>query len=315
MQIISPTKLMTATSPGSRWQLQAGCLTTPLLGQTLTFTLSASPFLIIHAPNRAHPHSPAQSWAVRINHGPWQRFPAGAPVTFALPAVAHITLMTAGNCDLDQVWTGHQGFALQALTCADHAQWSPQPPTPVATIIGDSITAGCWVAGKHASADYRPESNYVGIASDLLPQPLNRIAYSAAGFVRPGAGGVPPALAWLTQTDATHLAPAIQTPWLIVALGVNDRRYPRRQVQRAMATYFRQLATVTTSQIALMIPFAQTWAPELRAFGQQFHWPVIETAAWSASTIDGLHPDQAGSLTLGHHFAHALQRLAQVSAD
>lgn len=187
MQIIPPTKLMTATSPGSRWQLQAGCLTTPLLGQTLTFTLSASPFLIIHAPNRAHPHSPAQSWAVRINHGPWQRFVAGAP--------------------------------------------------------------------------------------------------------------------------------AIQTPWLIVALGVNDRRYPRRQVQQAMATYFRQLATVTTSQIALMIPFTQTWAPEFRAFGQQFHWPVIETAAWSASTIDGLHPDQAGSLTLGHHFAHALQRLVQVAPN
>ena len=169
--------------------------------------------------------------------------------------------------------------------------------------------------GKHASADYRAESNYVGVASELIAPTAQPDCLFGRWVCPSGAGRVPPALAWLTQTDATHLAPAIQTPWLIVALGVNDRRYPRRQVQQAMATYFRQLATVTTSQIALMIPFAQTWAPELRAFGQQFHWPVIETAAWTASTIDGLHPDQAGSLTLGHHFAHALQRLAQVSAD
>ena len=126
--------------------------------------------------------------------------------------------MTAGNCDLDQVWAGHQGFALQALACADHAQWSPQPPAPVATIIGDSITAGCWVAGKHASADYRAESNYVGVGQRLIaPTAQPDCLFGPLGLSVPGPGASHQLLAWLTQTDATHLAPAIQTPWLIVA--------------------------------------------------------------------------------------------------
>lgn len=324
MPTITPAELLAATNPGSRWRIQRinsqDSLYTPLLGSTLTGRVRVDPARLATPDEAAtatltvttianqHPLSPPQSWALRVNHGPWHRFAAGQPIQLAVPDGALVTLMTAGNCDLDQVWDGGQGFALASLA-VDGGSWEPAPVTPRVTVIGDSITAGCWVAGRTASADYRPEANYLALAADQLGWPIDRVAYSAAGFCRPGTGGVPAAIDWLTRIDANHPAPALASPWVVVALGVNDRRFPENQVTQAIQDYCAALAEYFPGNVALMVPFAQSFAPQLRTVAATHGWPVIETAGWDYTTGDGLHPDAAGSQALAQHFAAALQAL------
>ena len=52
----------------------------------------------------------------------------------------------------------------------------------------------------------RQEQNFVGLAQDKIDVDLARVAYSAAGVLRPATGGVPVAIDWLDHFNA-------QTPW------------------------------------------------------------------------------------------------------
>ena len=310
MQHLRPAALLAATMPNGRWQVAAGALCTPLLGNSLTIAVRDCPQLVVTTRNQAAPLSPPHCFAYRIDRGEWHRFVAGTPQPIPVPGGrGQVTIITAGNCDLDPVWTGEGAFALTGIDLPTGATWQARSPRPVATVIGDSITAGCWVAGKQASYDYRPEGNYLALASDQLGWPLARIAYSAAGFLRPGTGGVPAAGEWLTQLTAGQPAPPPQSPWLIVALGVNDRRFAPAELAPAVASYFARLADYFPGKIAVLLPFAQSHAALLRRAAARQGWPVIENADWAYTTTDGLHPDQAGSAQLGRHFAAALREL------
>ena len=315
MKTLSPKQLITATYPGSRWQVRTfehqPSLYTPLLGNFFTIKLHQSPSITIKSQNRANQYSPNAKFVIKINNGNWSSFYAGHPFTISLPETAIVTIMTGGNCDLDQVWKNHQGFALTGIEIADKAQWQPIVTVPQVTVIGDSITAGCWVGGKHASIDYHPESNYIGIASRELQMPIGRIAYSAAGFLRSGTGQVPPAIHWLTHIDTQATCPLPTSQWIIVNLGVNDRQFSSHEFLLAAQTYFSQLKKHFNGQIAILIPFAQAFASELHQLGSDLNYPVIETAGLLTSTTDGLHPDQDGSISLGKHFANALQNLLE----
>ncbi len=66
--------------------------------------------------------------------------------------------MTGGNCDLDDVWNLQQDFSLDSLEIDSKGQMIPFQRSANVLILGDSITAGCWVNGKHASVIYRPET-------------------------------------------------------------------------------------------------------------------------------------------------------------
>lgn len=313
MKTLSPEQLITATYPGSRWQVKTfehqPSLYTPLLGNSFTINIKKSPSITINSQNRANQYSPAAKFIIKVNDGKWASFYAGQPYTISLPETASVTIMTGGNCDLDQVWKNHQGFTLTGIEIADEGQWQPLVTVPRVTVIGDSITAGCWVGGKHASVDYHPESNYIGIASEQLQMPIGRIAYSAAGFLRPGTGQVPPAIHWLTHIDTQTTCSLPTSEWIIVALGVNDRQFSSHEFLIAARAYFTQLKNYFSGHIAILIPFAQAFVPELRQLGHDFNFPVIETDGWLTSTTDGLHPDQVGSIALGKHFANAVQSL------
>ena len=61
-------------------------------------------------------------------------------------------------------------------------------PAPVATIIGDSITAGCWVAGKHASADYRAEATMSEWPATYCTNRSTELLIRPLGLSVPGPG-------------------------------------------------------------------------------------------------------------------------------
>lgn len=316
--LISASHLTTDCHLYGRWTIKQindiEVLYTPLLGAMLISQISGCERLIINVEPNQGPMSPSQYFAWRIDHGPWQRVAAvNRQLVVKLDGQAHtLWLMTAGNCDADNVWTGDEGFAINSIQLqGPRPIIQPSPLTSPVTVIGDSITAGCWVAGSQASMDYRPESNFVGLAQDILKMPISRIAYSAAGVLRPATGMVPPAPKWLNQLDAFTPAPQINSPLTVVALGVNDRRYGANAFASAYYAYVQQVQKQIHGQIALMVPFAQSFANIIEQTGSRLGMPVIKTAGWCQQFTDHLHPNQESSQTAAKHFAASLRHLLQ----
>ena len=250
-------------------------------------------------------------FAFRIDGGKWQRAQASLEkFDIPLDSILHtIEIMAAGNSDIDEVWQGNEGFAIKNIYL-DNGAIMAAPQRPVVNFIGDSITAGCWVVGNHPAADYRPETNYAGICADLLNVDSVRIAYSAGGVLRPATGGVPTADVFLGKIDDQTLWTPNHPDLTVINLGVNDRRFPLAQFTAAFDLFIQQVKlTFPHTPLAIMIPFSQTFASEIRKIATKHNCSIIETKTWSHSFTDGLHPDQAGAIAEGKMLAQALQPL------
>lgn len=316
MKKYQPTDLIKFTSRTGRWTVKKinnmPTLYTTNLGSYLRFKISnAKKCQITVLPNQ-NSLSPSQVFAFRIDSGKWQRAQASLEkIDIPLDSTLHtIEIMAAGNTDIDEVWQGNEGFAIKNIYL-DNGEIMAAPQRPVVNFIGDSITAGCWVVGNHPAADYRPETNYAGICADLLNVDSVRIAYSAGGVLRPATGGVPTADVFLGKIDA-------QTSWTpnhpdlnVINLGVNDRRFPLAQFIAAFDLFIQQVKlTFPHTPLAIMIPFSQTFASEIRKIATKHACSIIETKTWHHSFTDGLHPDQAGAIAEGKMLAQALQPLS-----
>lgn len=311
---LSPREILRLTHPSGRWFVHDQTLMSPLLGASLNFSINHCHTLTIETVNNAHSLSPSQYFTCRVDDGPWQRWPAsdGKFNITMFPHCHQISIMTGGNCDLDDVWTQNQCFTITGITIDDQIIIQPVTKDRQILVLGDPITAGCWVNGKHASVDYRPESNYVAVAQDLLPNiEIQRVAYSAAGVLRPGTDGVPNAIGWLNQLNDRLTAPVQNFDWVVIALGVNDRRFSSHEFQKAYLAYVHAVQGRYQCAIALMVPFLQSFADEITQIGQTMQLPVIVTENWCPETIDGLHPNLHGSRIAGQHFAQAIQQLVQ----
>ena len=315
MKNYQPTDLIKFASRTGRWTVKKinnmPTLYTTNLGSYLRFKVSnAKKCQITVLPNQDS-LSPSQVFAFRIDGGKWQRAQASLEkIDIPLDSILHtIEIMAAGNSDIDEVWQGNEGFAIKNIYL-DNGAIMAAPQRPVVNFIGDSITAGCWVVGNHPAADYRPETNYAGICADLLNVDSVRIAYSAGGVLRPATGGVPTADVFLGKIDA-------QTSWTpnhpdlnVINLGVNDRRFPLAQFTAAFDLFIQQVKlTFPHTPLAIMIPFSQTFASEIRKIATKHACSIIETKTWHHSFTDGLHPDQAGAIAEGKMLAQALQPL------
>ncbi len=316
MKKYQPTDLIKFASRTGRWTVKKinnmPTLYTTNLGSYLRFKVSnAKKCQITVLPNQNF-LSPSQVFAFRIDSGKWQRAQASLEkIDIPLDSTLHtIEIMTAGNTDIDEVWQGNEGFAIKNIYL-DNGEIMAAPQRPVVNFIGDSITAGCWVVGNHPATDYRPETNYAGICADLLNVDSVRIAYSAGGVLRPATGGVPTADVFLGKIDD-------QTSWTpnhpdlnVINLGVNDRRFPLAQFTAAFDLFIQQVKlTFPHTPLAIMIPFSQTFASEIRKIATKHACSIIETKIWHHSFTDGLHPDQAGAIAEGKMLAQALQPLS-----
>lgn len=255
----------------------------------------------------------APSWlAIQIDGLPYQRVPIkSTPLRLTLDGHRHVLrLVMSGNTDEDPVWTGAGGFAVQNV--ATDGRLTPvQPGRHSLTFIGDSLTAGCWVAGRMPAEDYRGEANYAAIASDQLDARDVRIGYSAAGLSKPGTGGVPPLVDVLTAID-------VETPWqpvptdvVVINVGTNDGRQSAAEFTTTFRQFINQVQTLyPNSRLAVMIPFNQRFDRVIRAVVAEFmQVELVETADWPLSRTDHVHLDLAGSQVAGQQLAAALRRL------
>ena len=315
MKNYQPTDLIKFASRTGRWTVKKinnmPTLYTTNLGSYLRFKVSnAKKCQITVLPNQ-NSLSPSQVFAFRIDGGKWQRAQASLEkFDIPLDSILHtIEIMAAGNSDIDEVWKGNEGFAIKNIYL-DNGAIMAAPQRPVVNFIGDSITAGCWVVGNHPAADYRPETNYAGICADLLNVDSVRIAYSAGGVLRPATGGVPTADVFLGKIDDQTLWTPNHPDLTVINLGVNDRRFPLAQFTAAFDLFIQQVKlTFPHTPLAIIIPFSQTFASEIRKIATKHNCSIIETKTWSHSFTDGLHPDQAGAIAEGKMLAQALQPL------
>lgn len=315
MKNYQPTDLIKFASRTGRWTVKKinnmPTLYTTNLGSYLRFKVSnAKKCQITVLPNQDSV-SPSQVFAFRIDGGKWQRAQASLEkIDIPLDSILHtIEIMAAGNSDIDEVWQGNEGFAIKNIYL-DNGAIMAAPQRPVVNFIGDSITAGCWVVGNHPAADYRPETNYAGICADLLNVDSVRIAYSAGGVLRPATGGVPTADVFLGKIDDQTLWTPNHPDLTVINLGVNDRRFPLAQFTAAFDLFIQQVKlTFPHTPLAIIIPFSQTFASEIRKIATKHNCSIIETKTWSHSFTDGLHPDQAGAIAEGKMLAQALQPL------
>ena len=313
MQTYFPQQLLPLASRTGRWIIKKSpnspVLYSTNLGSELRCQVTNSKLFVVNVENRHAQRGPSQQYAVRIDGQAWQRFSANiSRAVFTISPIPHtIEIMTAGNSDLDAVWNGDQGFAIRSVAVDAEGKITPAAVRSVVDFIGDSITAGCWVNGKHAAVDYRPESNYAAIAADLLDVDSVRIAYSAGGVLRPATGGVPVAKDFLPRIDqATQWQPN-QPQLVVVNLGVNDRRFGREDFATAYENFIKQVRlTFPDTPLVLLVPFSQSFQPLITAIGHRYDLPVINTTGWCPSFTDGLHPDQAGSRRAGKELATAL---------
>lgn len=309
-----PQQLITLAQRTGRWivteeQSDQPLLYTTNLGSYLRCRIQNSRHFTLMVANQHHPLGPSHVFAIRVDNQPWQRFSArSGKIPLAVTPDTHdIEVMAAGNSDLDDVWTGDQGFAIRSISIDDSGTLAAAPLRPVINFIGDSITAGCWVAGRTAAFDYRPESNYSAICADLLNVDSLRIAYSAGGVLRPATGGVPVASSFLPQINQSVTWIPNQPQLVVINLGVNDRRYPLARFVAAYDHFIQQvITTFDSSKVILMVPFSQHFKEQINAIGQHYQLPVIDTANWCPSYTDGLHPDQAGSRAAGRQLAQVL---------
>ena len=315
MKKYQPTDLIKFASRTGRWTVKKinnmPTLYTTNLGSYLRFKVSNAKKCQISVLPNQNSLSPSQVFAFRIDSGKWQRAQASLEkIDIPLDSTLHtIEIMAAGNTDIDEVWQGNDGFAIKNIYL-DNGEIMAAPQRPVVNFIGDSITAGCWVVGNHPAADYRPETNYAGICADLLNVDSVRIAYSAGGVLRPATGGVPTADVFLGKIDAQTLWTPNHPDLNVINLGVNDRRFPLAQFIAAFDLFIQQVKlTFPHTPLAIMIPFSQTFASEIRKIATKHDCSIIETKTWSHSFTDGLHPDQAGAIAEGKMLAQALQPL------
>ncbi|KRM36201.1 MULTISPECIES: SGNH/GDSL hydrolase family protein [Limosilactobacillus] len=313
MRTYLPAQLLPLAQRTGRWTIKKDrddpVLYTTNLGSYLRCRVTGTSQLVFTISNRHSPLGPGQVYAVRVDDQPWRRF-AAQPGKIGLsltPGVHTVEIMAAGNTDLDAVWSGKQGFGIRSLAMDDGGTLAAMPGRPVIDFIGDSITAGCWVAGRHAALDYRPESNYAAICADMLGADSVRIAYSAGGVLRPATGGVPVASTFLRRIDQETVWTPNHPQLVVVNLGVNDRRYPLPQFVKAYDRFIHQVTTTFPgATVDLLVPFSQHFRDQITTIGHHYRLRVIDTTGWCPSSTDGLHPDQAGTTIAGHHLAQAI---------
>lgn len=221
-----------------------------------------------------------------------------------------IRITFAGNSDADEVWLHQQGLAISSISVPTSGNLiAVKPAGRTIAFVGDSITAGCWVLKRIPSSGYAAEQNYAAQTARLLNAQDIRIAYSAAGLLRYGTGGVPVAPRFVKYIDFETPAPAYHPDQVIVNIGTNDRRFEALLVQEQFLNFFQELhALFPDAHLNVFVPFNQSFAKELKQLADRFPQLIylIETSAWPITYTDGVHPDLNGSKIIAQNLSQVL---------
>ncbi|WPC16826.1 SGNH/GDSL hydrolase family protein [Pediococcus inopinatus] len=221
-----------------------------------------------------------------------------------------IRIVFAGNSDSDEIWQQSQGLAITHLSVPNPGVAIPvKPAGKTIAFIGDSITAGCWVLKRTPSSGYAAEQNYAAQTARNLDAQDLRIAYSAAGLLRYGTGGVPAAPRFIKYIDFETPAPQYHPDVVVINIGTNDRRFDGSLMKIQFLNFFHELQNLfPEATLSVLIPYNQSFAKEIRELVQENPslFFLIETAQWPLTFTDQAHPDLQGSAVAAKQLTNAL---------
>ncbi|MRM77562.1 DUF2479 domain-containing protein [Lactococcus lactis subsp. cremoris] len=234
-----------------------------------------------------------------------------APFIVTLPDTKehYIRIVIAGNTDDDQVWTSDQGIAFTGFTLNGGTSEPVKPKARIGLFYGDSITSGCWVMTRDTpSQGYAAEANYVEKCCELLRAINVRVAFSASGVTRGGAGGVPSMLTFIDNMDANTLEKSDVPDFIVVNMGTNDSAATSMVFQNAYQACINRIQTKYPGvTIFCMLPFNGVKNTEIQAVvNGSANTVFIDTTGWGVTYVDGIHPDTNGSITGGTKLAQFL---------
>ncbi|AMV60537.1 Hypothetical protein ADU71_0950 [Pediococcus damnosus] len=221
-----------------------------------------------------------------------------------------IRIVFAGNSDSDELWQYQQGLAITQLAVTNPGIMIPvKPAGKTIAFIGDSITAGCWVLKRTPSVGYAAEQNYAAQTVQILNAQDLRIAYSAAGLLRYGTGGVPAAPRFVKYINFETPAPSYHPDLVVLNIGTNDQRFDGNLMKIQFLNFFHELQDLfPKATLNVLIPFNQAFSKELRELSQENSelFFLIETAQWPLTYTDQAHPDLKGSTLAAQYLSRVL---------
>lgn len=286
------------------------CMYTPNLGSTIFSKVKNTTKVSFGFLNNGNPSGNPQEIAYSVDGGVYTRDSVDhSPfVITGLDGNEHyIRIVMAGNKDTDAVWSGDQGFAFTGISVDEGGLSEPvKPKARVFEFFGDSITAGCWVLTRDTpSQGYAAEANYVAKCCEMLRSIDVRVAFSASGVTKGGTGGVPALQTFLDQTDALTPEKADLPDAVFINIGTNDSAATSSDFQNAYQNAVNRLQIKRPGvPIFCMLPFNGARKTEIRAVvSASVNTVFVDTTGWDITTVDGTHPDQAGSIVAGEKLA------------
>jgi Lysophospholipase L1 and related esterases len=213
-----------------------------------------------------------------------------------------VRIYFTGNTDQDEVWLGNDGLTIKDITIDSGTLTAIKPAGPLVAFIGDSITAGCWVRSKAPSIGYGADLNYAAQLSRALDWEDYRIAYSAAGIIRYGTGGVPPAGKFVKYVNFSVKAPQINPDLVLINLGTNDARYEDDVFEMYFVWFINKVKKqFPHARIIIITPFNQAHAHVIKNVAKALKIELIPTLDWVIETNDEVHPNVEGSKAISDH--------------
>ncbi len=235
--------------------------------------------------------------------------------TVPLPDKYHHTvrIIADGLNEHENKWMREEGFALKSIVPSEGGSiYGIRPTNKVIFFYGDSITEGiCALPGTLSTADSNSATNsYPWHCCEALGAVPYMIAYGGTGIVASGSfNTMDKAISF--YSEGREVDDGVIPDIIVINHGTNDKRLSADVFEPALQdTLDRLRAKYPDTPIVYVIPIHQAQAASIRKIMADVeNGYVVESADWSMTYTDTVHPDAKGAAVMGEALARELETL------
>lgn len=281
------------------------CMVTTFMGSELISKISGTASIVANFELVPGVSGFVPTITYKIDDGDWTTVSTANAVTLAtgLSTDEHILRIRSEDLNLDDdqfhtltgIWN-FSGFTLDSGGAAE----SVKPKSRYAIYLGDSITAG---VGAHTAF------NYVAKACEKLNVQDIRIAIPGGGLVNGSRPYLPPLTEYAYSSSSGINGVSDDPDFICVNIGTNDGITSSTDFKAAFGVLLERLQRRFPGvDIFCMGAFNGSHASDVSVIVPNYQNAVfVDTSSWGPfTTVDGTHPDEPGSETLGSRLAEFL---------
>jgi lysophospholipase L1-like esterase len=204
-------------------------------------------------------------------------------------------------------WNGEIGVVFAGVSSEEGRITAIEPSQRKIIFIGDSITEGIMSLSDNAISDYNSATHsYSWYTAKLLDAEPYFVGFGATGIVATGSFNTCENM--LDYYSASRKIPETDFPdcdLAVINTGTNDIGVESDVFIEGYQTVLQKLhSRYPEIAIVCMIPFNQSHAEDIRKAAEAYQWSyVIETADWTLTYSDGIHPDSKGAQKAAEYLA------------